>query len=75
MIEGKLTNKEALAVQVLSQDQNWQKFKDYLKRQEAALCLSCRTVREDHRFFQGRSLELSELVRIEEKAKNILEGT
>ncbi len=74
-MDGKLAPDEAMAVQVLSQDPNWQKFKDYLKRQDAALCKACKSVREDHRFFQGRSLELSELVRIEEKAKNILEGT
>lgn len=74
-MDGKLTSDEAMAIQILEKDRNWQKFKQYVIRQSAITTKECRTCRDDHRYHQGRAFELSEIARIEEKASNILNGT
>jgi hypothetical protein len=66
---------EARAVLTLSTDPNWQIFKGYIQRKYIIARNNCETARDDHRFFQGNALELKELQTIEDKAKNILEGT
>ncbi len=73
-MEGKLTNDEALAVQALSANPDWQKFKQYCARVYLKASNECETVKDDHRHHQGRALELKMMVNIEAKAKNILEG-
>lgn len=75
MIAGKLTPEEAMAVQVLAGDPNWQKFKQYVTRLYLKASNECETANSDHRHHQGRALELKMMVNIESKAKNILEGT
>jgi hypothetical protein len=75
MMEGKLTQEEAMAVQVLEHDPNWQKFKQYCTRLYLKASNECETSKDDHRHHQGRALELKMMVNIESKAKNILEGT
>ena len=74
-LPGKLTPDEALAVQILSTDPNWQKFKKYVTRIYLQASNECETAKDDHRHHQGRALELKMMVNIESKAKNILEGT
>jgi hypothetical protein len=74
-VQGKLSGLEAMAIQVLSSDPNWQKFKDYIDRLNDIETVYCRTQEKDHRFHQGKGDVLAEIVRIEEKAKNILNGT
>ncbi len=74
-MEGKLTPDEAMAIQVLSRNEHWQKFMGYLGKRYAMVVRGCLTTKEDHRHHQGRAYELSEIARIEEKAKNILNGT
>lgn len=74
-MEGKLTNDEAMAVQVLSTDPNWQKFKEYVTRLYLKASNECETAPADHRHHQGRALELKMMVNIEVKAHNILNGT
>ncbi len=73
-MEGKLTNEEAMAVQMLAGNPDWQKFKQYLTRIYLKASDECETANSDHRHHQGRALELKMLVNIESKAKNILEG-
>lgn len=75
MMNNKLTPDEAMAIQILEKDPNWQKFKDYISRKYALAQRDCETMKDDHRHHQGRALELSEIDRIEDKAKNILTGT
>lgn len=74
-MNSKLTSDEAMAIQILEKDQNWQKFKSYVSRKYVLAQRDCETMKDDHRHHQGRALELSEINRIEEKAKNILSGT
>lgn len=74
-MEGKLTKDEAMAIQILSADPNWQKFKQYLTRLYLKASNECETCRDDHRHHQGRALELKMMVSIESKATNILNGT
>ncbi len=69
-----LTKEEARAVLVLSATPEWKKYIGYLARLWSYSTKQCRTEREDHRFFQGENFRLTELARIEEKAKNILDG-
>jgi hypothetical protein len=76
IVTGKhLTQAEAQAVLALSVNPDWIKYQEYLSRIWTATSNECRTCRDDHRYHQGRNYELSELARIEEKAKNILSGT
>jgi hypothetical protein len=75
MLEGKLTPDEAMAVQVLAADPNWQKFKEYVTRIYLKASNECETRMDDHRHWQGRALELKMMVNIESKAYNILNGT
>jgi hypothetical protein len=74
-MDGKLTNDEAMAVQILEKDPNWQKFKRYVTRKYLQASNECETVKDDHRHHQGRALELKMMVDIESKANNILNGT
>jgi hypothetical protein len=75
MLEGKLTKSEAMAVQLLATDPNWQKFKEYVTRIYIKASNQCETCKDDHRFHQGKAVELKLLVNIEAKAHNILNGT
>jgi hypothetical protein len=70
-----LTPNEARAVLSLSASDEWPIFKDYMIRLNGISTKACRTAKEDQRFYQGSDLTLTELVRIEEKAKNILGGS
>jgi hypothetical protein len=74
-LDGKLTQSEAMAVQILSADANWQKFKEYVVRKYLQASNQCESCKEDHRHHQGRALELKMMVDIESKAHNILNGT
>ncbi len=74
-MQGKLSPDEAMAVQVLSADPNWQKFKQYVTRIYLKASNECETAKDDHRHHQGRALELKMMVDIEAKANNILNGT
>jgi hypothetical protein len=74
-MKGKLTPEEAMAVQILSADPNWQKFKDYVMRKYLEASDDCETIKDDHRHHQGRALELKMMANIESKAENILKGT
>ncbi len=74
-MDGKLTQEEALAIQLLAGDPNWQKFKQYLSRLYLKAAADCETAINDHRFSQGRALELKMMMNIETKAYNILNGT
>ena len=74
-MEGKLTADEALAVQILEKDPNWQKFKEYVIRKYIQASNECEGCKDDHRHHQGRALELKMMVNIESKANNILNGT
>jgi hypothetical protein len=75
MIAGKLTPEEAMAIQILEQDPNWQKFKQYITRRYLITSDECETARDDQRYHQGRAFELKMIVNVETKAKNILNGT
>ena len=66
---------EARAILVLSNDPNWQIFKGYVQRKYIIARDNCEKAKDDHRFEQGKALELKELQTIEDKAKNILSGT
>lgn len=70
-----LEPEEAQAILTLSTDPNWQIFKGYIQRKYTIARNNCETCTEDHRFFQGASMELKDLQRIEDKANNILNGT
>ncbi len=70
-----LSTSEARAVLALSASDEWALFKDYLIRLNGISTKACRTAKEDQRFYQGSDLTLTELVRIEEKAKHILGGS
>lgn len=74
-MQGKLTADEAMAVQILNKDPNWQKFKQYVARKYIQASNECETTMADHRHHQGRALELKMMVNIESKANNILNGT
>lgn len=74
-MEGKLTSDEALAVQILERDPNWQKFKKYVIRKYLQASNECETCTDNHRHHQGRALELKMMVNIESKANNILNGS
>ncbi len=69
-----LEMEEARAILVLSTDPNWQIFKGYIQRKYIIARNNCETVKDDHRFDQGKALELKELQTIEDKARNILNG-
>ncbi len=69
-----LEEDEARAVLILSNDPNWQIFKGYIQRKYIIARNRCEDCRDDHRFEQGKALELKELQTIEDKARNILEG-
>ncbi len=73
-MDGKLTADEAMAVQILTADPNWQKFKEYLVRRYLQASRECETAKDDHRYHQGKALELKMMVNIESKATNILNG-
>ncbi len=67
-----LTEEEARAVLSLSTTAHWSLLENYISRLHNIAVKECETAKEDHRYFQGRALELSELTMITEKAKNIL---
>lgn len=71
---GHLTQVEATAILAMSTSSQWASFKDYIIRRYSLAKQQCLTTKEDHRFYQGGALELSEIVMIEEKAKNTLGG-
>ncbi len=70
-----LEEEEARAILVLSNDPNWQIFKGYIQRKYIISRDKCEKVKDDHRYEQGKALELNELQTIEDKARNILSGT
>lgn len=67
-----LDKDEALAVQALSVNRNWQIFLDYVRRQFEISSNDCRTVMTDHRFHQGRCDALSRILEIKNNADGIL---
>ncbi len=69
-----LEPEEARAILTLSTDPNWQIFKGYIQRKYIIARNRCEIVKEDHRFEQGKSFELKLLQKIEDKARNILDG-
>lgn len=69
-----LTTSEARAVLSLSANPNWAVFKDYVYRLYELERKQCETLKDDVRFSQGKALALSDMAKIEAKAKNILEG-
>ncbi len=69
-----LESEEARAILVLSTDPNWQIFKGYIQRKYIIARNNCENCAGDHRYEQGKALELKDLNIIEDKAKNILSG-
>lgn len=69
-----LTPEEARAILALSTDPNWQKFKEWIDRLYKINCIECQTTLKDHRYYQGKTVILCDLVIAETKSKNILDG-
>lgn len=69
-----LEHDEARAVLVLSQKPEWALFKEFIERNYIHTRNECESVKDDHRFYQGKASELKDLATIEIKAKNILKG-
>jgi len=69
-----LTHDEARAVLALSVHEHWPAYKRYLERMYQLGQRQCETMPSDHRFFQGGTLNMKNMVNIEGKANKILKG-
>jgi hypothetical protein len=74
-MKGKLTPAEARSIQILERNPDWQKFKQYILRRYSQASDECETIKDDHRYCQGRALELKMMANIESKAYSIINGT